>query len=131
MTITNKNEFIGNKIKEYRNKKKWTQEELADRLKMKKAAISTYEKGRVEAPISKLQAIADVLEVKLIDLLPPSESVDQDSIDEHIREAKAKLSSSELAFLELLITETTSLDLEKRKVFLKNLRFAMEFTNKE
>lgn len=130
MTI-NKKEFIGTRIKEYRSKMKWTQQDLADRVKMKKNTISAYELGRVEIPHSKLQLVANAFEVKMTDLLPPEESVDQDSIDEHIREAKAKLNSSELAFLELLIAETTSLESEQREVFLKNLRFAVEFTNKQ
>lgn len=127
MTITNKNEFIGNRIKEYRNKKKWFQQELADRVGMTKGAISTYEKGRVAAPIAKLQAIANVLEVTLNDLLPIEEHEQVDSIDEHIKEAKAKLSSDQLAFLELLIAKTYTLPLEERNNFLKNVKFAVQF----
>lgn len=131
MTITNKNEFIGRKIKEYRNKKKWFQQDLADRVGMKKAAISTYEKGRVEAPMSKLQAIANALEVNLSDLLPVNENEKVDSITEEIQEAKSKLSSDQLAFLELLIAKTNSLSHEERDNFLKNIKFAVEFFDKE
>ena len=131
MTVTNKNEFIGSRIKEYRTKNKWTQQDLAERTGMKKNTISIYELGRVEVPRSKLSIIAQKLDVKMTDLLPDEETVSQDSIDTHIREAKAKLSSSELSFLELLITEATSLNSEEREVFLKNLRFALEFTNKK
>jgi len=131
MTITNKNEFIGNKIKEYRNKKKWTQEELGDRVKLKKAAISTYEKGRVSAPIAKLQAIANVLEVNLNDLLPIEENEKVDAITEQIHEAKSKLPSDQLAFLELLLAKTNSLDGEKRERFLKNIQFAVKFFDEQ
>ena len=130
MTIS-KNEFIGKRIKEYRLKRKWTQQDLADRIKMKKNTISAYEIGRVEIPHSKLQAIAQAFEIKTADLIPLEESAEQDAIDAHIQEAKAKLSSSELAFLELLIAETNSLEAEEREVFLKNIRFAVEFFNKQ
>lgn len=130
MTI-NKNEFIGKRIKEYRLKRKWTQQDLADRIGMKKNTVSAYEIGRVEIPHSKLQLVANAFEIKTTDLLPLEEPVAQDSIDEHISEAKAKLSSSELSFLELLIAETNSLNVDEREVFLKNLRFALEFTNKK
>lgn len=130
MTI-NKNEFIGKRIKEYRTKMKWTQQDLADRVNMKKNTISAYELGRVEIPHSKLQLVANAFEIKTAELLPLEEPTAQDSIDTHISEAKAKLSSSELSFLELLIAETNSLDVDDREVFLKNLRFALEFTNKK
>jgi len=131
MTITNKNLFIGQRIKEYRMKKKWTQEELGNRVSMKKAAISTYEVGRVEIPRSKLEAIARVLEIKMTDLLPVEDVVSQDSINEHINEAKAKLNSDQLAFLELLLAKMNSLDEEGRENFLKNVKFAVEFFNKQ
>ena len=131
MTITNKNEFIGQRIKEYRNKKKWFQQELADRVGMTKGAISTYEKGRVAAPIAKLQAIANVLEVNLNDLLPIDDHEKVDSITEQIQEAKSKLTSDQLAFLELLIAKTNSLSFEERNNFLKNIQFAVEFFDKE
>lgn len=131
MTITNKNEFIGKRIKEYRTKKKWFQQDLADRVGMTKGAISVYELGRVAAPIAKLQAIADVLEVKLTDLIPPEESVGQDSIDEYIKEAKAKLKSDELAFLELVLAKMNALDVDDRETFLKNIKFAVKFFDEQ
>lgn len=131
MTITNKNEFIGSRIKEYRKKNNWTQQDLAERTAMKKNTISIYELGRVEVPRSKLSIIAQKLDVKMTDLLPAEETVSQDSIDEHIRQAKAKLTSDQLSFLELLIAKTYTLPPEERQNFLKNVKFATEFFDKE
>lgn len=127
MTI-NKNEFIGKRIKEYRLKRKWTQQDLADRIGMKKNTVSAYEIGRVEIPHSKLQLVANAFEITTTDLLP-EEKVD--SITKELQEAKSKLSSDQLAFLELLIAKTNSLSLEERDNFLKNIKFAVKFFDEE
>ena len=128
MTIS-KNEFTGKRIKEYRTKRKWTQQDLADRVNMKKNTISAWEIGRVEIPHSKLQLVANAFEIKTTDLLPMEEETDD--LTQHIQEAKSKLNSDELAFLELLIAKTNSLNTDDRETFLKNVRFAVEFFDKK
>jgi transcriptional regulator with XRE-family HTH domain len=125
------NEFIGNKIKSYRKKKKLTQIELAEKLGVADTTISAYERGFVEIPRSKLIDVAKALDVNHTNLLPIEEGETKDAINEHIQEAKAKLPSDQLAFLELLLAKTNSLDGKERERFLKNVKFAVKFFDEE
>ena len=45
------NVTIGNRIKELRTSKNLTQEDIAKMVKLSKANISNYEKGKVSPPI--------------------------------------------------------------------------------
>lgn len=60
---------IGKQIQLKRKEKKITQQQLADIIGVKRAAISKYEKDLVDVPYSKLIAIAQALEVELSELL--------------------------------------------------------------
>ena len=62
-------EMIGGKIKIIRELKNLTQEYMADKLEMSQANYSRLEKNEVELSVPKAQKIADILEVKLSDLL--------------------------------------------------------------
>lgn len=53
------------RIKELRIAKKWTQQEVADRLGVNKQTISQYERGVREPQIETLEAIADIFNVSL------------------------------------------------------------------
>lgn len=65
---------IGQKIKEARNKKKMTQQELGDLVGVQKSAIAKYESGRVvNIKRSTLQKIASALDMR------PSELIFEDS----------------------------------------------------
>lgn len=58
-------EEIGKKIKILRKTRGWTQQQLADRLNIKRATISNYEIGRRSPHIKELEEIAEVLGVNL------------------------------------------------------------------
>lgn len=66
----NLSQYIGNRIKLYRVKKKMTQEELANRLGTKKATISNYETGYRSPQQDMLFELARVLEISINDLFP-------------------------------------------------------------
>lgn len=69
----------GTKIKELRKQNGWTQEELGEKLGVKKAAIQKYEKGEIVnlklATIKKLCEIFDVPPGRLI--FPEAEELDK------------------------------------------------------
>lgn len=69
--------FIGKQILYYRKKNGLTQEELTIKIRKKypeidltHSTISSYERGFVDIGIYTLFALADVLEITIVDLLP-------------------------------------------------------------
>lgn len=55
-------------IKFLRQSKNWTQEQLGEKLGLKKAAISRYEKGLSYPPLEKLDEISKIFSTSLDDL---------------------------------------------------------------
>ncbi|WP_217596316.1 helix-turn-helix domain-containing protein [Cohnella sp. GbtcB17] len=54
---------LGSRIREFRNKRGLTQGQLADKLEMTEANISSYERDKSAPPSDKLNAIAAILDV--------------------------------------------------------------------
>ena len=63
--------YIGENIKIYRERKRMTQRELADRIGKTWEMVSRYERG-YSSPMKQLNALAKVLEVDVADLLSSS-----------------------------------------------------------
>jgi len=61
--------IIGNKIRNLRELKNFTQEYMAEKLQMSQSNYSRIENNELDIPFGKLQQIADVLEIKLVDLI--------------------------------------------------------------
>ena len=61
--------MLGKKIKELRKLKKYSQQEMADLLEVKKITYFKYENGEIEVPLSKLLKISEILNVTPNDLL--------------------------------------------------------------
>lgn len=123
------NVFTGKKIRAYRVKKKWLQEDLAKRINMKGNTVSAYERGAVAIPHAKLVEIAKALEVSTIDLLPIEGT--QDTISEYMQEVKSELNEEQLELFNELFKKTLSLKGNERANFLENIRFAIQFINKK
>ena len=60
---------IGSSIKEYRQKKNWTQKQLADAIGVSYQQISQYERGERNPKIETLQKIVDALDCNLMDII--------------------------------------------------------------
>ncbi len=60
---------VGKNIKNFREKKKVTQEEMAQALFMTRQAISNWENGKTEPDIDTLQKIADFLNITMEELI--------------------------------------------------------------
>jgi len=65
--------MIGKKIKEFRNKCKMTQKELADILYVTPQAVSRWENGIVEPSLSAVVEMAKIFHVNTDDLLEVNE----------------------------------------------------------
>ena len=61
---------VHEKIRTLREAKNWSQEEMAAKLNMSLNGYSKIERGETKAYIPKLEKIAEVLEVDLIELIP-------------------------------------------------------------
>ena len=61
---------VHEKIRDLREAKNWSQEEMAKKLHMSVNGYSRIERGETKAYIPKLEKIAEVLEVDLIELIP-------------------------------------------------------------
>jgi transcriptional regulator with XRE-family HTH domain len=59
---------VGTKIKKLRELKNLTQEHVAERLGLTQSGYSKIENGEVDLPYSRLQNIADILEIKVEDI---------------------------------------------------------------
>jgi transcriptional regulator with XRE-family HTH domain len=59
-------------IRQLRRSKNWTQDDLADRLGVKKQMVSHYETGTNKPNVEKLKQIAEIFDVELSTLLSES-----------------------------------------------------------
>ena len=61
--------YLAQNIKYLRRTKKWTQQQLADKLLVKRALIGSYEEGRATPKIQVIQQLATLMELSVDDLL--------------------------------------------------------------
>lgn len=62
------------KIKQLRQEKGWSQEDIANKLKISANAYGSIERGETDVSLSRLQAISEVFEVELADLFDRKDS---------------------------------------------------------
>jgi putative transcriptional regulator len=60
---------VGNRIRELRQAKGWSQQMLADHAQIERAHMTRLEEGRKEAGLKILERIADALDVGIEDLV--------------------------------------------------------------
>lgn len=64
-------ELVGRRIRHLRKQKRWTQQILADHAQLTRETVSNAEGARCEIGLRALLRIAEVLEVRLRDLVDP------------------------------------------------------------
>jgi transcriptional regulator with XRE-family HTH domain len=69
--------FIGTKIKEIRNLKKLTRQDMADKMDMSVTAYRNIEEEDTDINFSRLLQIADVFDMNLVDLVSFGEKITQ------------------------------------------------------
>lgn len=60
---------LGTKLKKIREFKNYTQEYMSEKLNMSQSSYSRLESNEVDIPFTKLQQIADILEIKINELI--------------------------------------------------------------
>lgn len=71
-------ETLGSRIKQSRLLRGYTQAQLAEKLNMTEANLSSYERGKSKPPLTVLERISEILNVKTNYLLSGNE-IDEDS----------------------------------------------------
>ena len=61
--------MIYDTIRDYREKRQWSQEQMAERLGMSKNGYAKIERGEVTLNLERLEQIAQILGVGIVDLL--------------------------------------------------------------
>ncbi len=79
--------LIGKRIKELRGEN-FSQEKLAELIKVSRASIANYESGKQAIYISDLYKIADVLNVEINKLLPSIDEIRSKSPEKILEQAK-------------------------------------------
>ena len=64
---------LPNKLKLIRSSKNWTQEEIAEKLKISTHAYAKIERGETDIHLSRLKQLAKVMEIELSQLLDSDE----------------------------------------------------------
>lgn len=64
---------VGNKIKQYRENKKMTQNDIADILEVSAATVSKYESDSLEPSIESIKRLAELFEISIDELLTDKE----------------------------------------------------------
>lgn len=108
--------FIGEKIKDYRKQKGWTQLELGKKIGMGKNAISNYEKGFRTPKKDTMFALAEAFNISIDDLFPPTSIKDTPQTAQNDRDE----------LLEELTTNYTKLDKQRKNKLVDTSRALVE-----
>ncbi|CAH0119370.1 MULTISPECIES: helix-turn-helix domain-containing protein [unclassified Paenibacillus] len=113
----------GNRIAELREKKGWTQEELAASIGITRAALSHYEKNRRKPDFETLMQLADLFEVS-IDYLIGRTFDPKSTMDSEVRQFTDQLELSDADLLERfsLTVDGRKLTEEEAKRFIAFVR---------
>ena len=108
--------FIGEKIKDYRKQKGWTQLELGKKIGLGKNAISNYEKGFRTPKKDTMFALAEAFNISIDDLFPPTSTKDTPETAQNDRDE----------LLEELTTNYTKLDKQRKNKLVYTSRELVE-----
>lgn len=120
--------FVGNKIREYRKKKKMTQKQLGDQIGVKHNTVSDYENGKISPEQDSLFSLSKALEVSVDDFFPAHDG--DKLLDRAVRLSDDNLDLDDLEFLQKIMNKAKTLDDDSRTRFFDNIRLAVEIFDK-
>jgi len=97
---TQSNKSVGKNIRAVRHQLGWSQEDAANKLGISIPAFSKIETGITDINLSRLQQIADIFEMNLVQLLTFEDAQDEYQ-SSHLQDAKKKLEECEDEIVEL------------------------------
>lgn len=119
-------EIVGENIRKYRRMRGMTQKELGDAIGVRHNTISQYEKGRNAPEQNMIFAIAGALGVSVGDFFPQTTNTPEESFVKG-KAMSGNLNNEQESYLKELIEKAHSLDEKAREDFFKNIRFAVEY----
>ena len=94
---------LGDKIRYFRNLKNWNQEEIAHRLNISLPAYSKIERNITDVNLSRLNQIAKVLGISIIELLSLSlKPLEQTDLQKLLIEKEKEINKLQKKIIELL-----------------------------
>lgn len=102
---------VGQKVKSWRLKRRYTQEDLAKKIGTTRQVVLQYEKGTRRILIEKLYAIVEALSISIKDLIPVSKSCFENEGEEILNLVKEykTIDDQELRKVFYLLTKSTQL----------------------
>ena len=92
---------LGKKIRQLRYQRNWSQEDVAKRLKISIPAFSKIETGITDVNISRLEEIAKIFDMGLVQLLTFNDPEEQKRYDSELVELSLKLHEREIELIEM------------------------------
>lgn len=126
----NIDEIVGANIRKYRKMRGLTQKDLGDKIGVRNNTISQYEKGRNSPEQNMIYAIANALGIGVGDLFPETTSTPEESYIKGLV-MSGGLEKEEREYLFSLIEKAHSLNEQAREEFFKNIRFAVEYFDRD
>jgi transcriptional regulator with XRE-family HTH domain len=106
-------EIIGNRIREFREKKQWTQAELSERLQITRSSITNIESGRQKIQLDTLYQIALALNVEIELFLPTLNDLYNNKNNDYsfkFLEDKTELDNEEFEWLKKVILKGKNIE---------------------
>lgn len=92
---------LGKKIRLLRYQKSWSQEDVAKRLQISIPAFSKIETGITDVNISRLEGIAKIFDMTLVQILTFNDPEEQDKYNSEVEELSLKLHDRETELIEM------------------------------
>jgi transcriptional regulator with XRE-family HTH domain len=92
---------LSKKIRLLRHQKSWSQEDVARRLKISIPAFSKIETGSTDLNVSRLEEIAQIFDMSLVQLLTITDSDQQKKHISDLEDLTIKLHEREIELLEM------------------------------
>lgn len=103
--MVSKKQLLGMRIKEFREKRKFTQDKLAEIVGIDPKHLSRIENGRNYPSFETLEKILDSLEISYEDIFKYSHFLDKKSLIENIEKKLPTLDNEKLKFIYKMINE--------------------------
>lgn len=100
-------QIIGKRIKETRQNRGYTQQELADLIHLTRSSIANIEIGRQKLPIHVLYAIAEQLKIEPFNLLPSGNPESEIKVKDDMRVKLDDFSLEELKWIKQIKDKNT------------------------